>query len=286
MNAAQSVTANFSLVPTATTALTPTSLSFTAVSGATSAMQAVSLSNTGSAPLSISSIVLTGTGATSFNQTNTCGSTLAAGASCSISLTFTPLSAGSFAAQLSVTDSAAGSPQTVALSGTGTAAPSFTLVPATGSQAVQPGGSASYSISVNPVNGAFSGIVALAASGLPAGAKVTFNPATVGPGSTGATSLLTIQTAVATTASAARAGWLLATPVLSFVGLLFVPNKRRRRWITLGLLLFASLGALTALSGCGGGFALPVASSQTYTITITGTSGAAVQTTTVQLTVQ
>jgi hypothetical protein len=67
--------------------------------------------------------------------------------------------------------------------------------------------------------------------------------------------------------------------------LFFIPGKRRRRWVTLGLLLLASLGTLTALSGCGGGFRF-TQPAQTYTLTITGTSGNDTHSTTVQLTVQ
>jgi ABC-type glycerol-3-phosphate transport system substrate-binding protein len=51
------------------------------------------------------------------------------------------------------------------------------------------------------------------------------------------------------------------------------------------MLLFASLGAVAALSGCGGGFAMG-SSPKSYTVTVTGTSGANNQTTTVQLTVE
>jgi N-acetylneuraminic acid mutarotase len=175
-------------------------------------------------------------------------------------------------------------------SGTGTntvtvtAAPNFTVASSTGTQTVQPGGAATYTINVNPVNGAYSSVVTLTASGLPTGATASFVPATVTPGSAAATSTLTIQTAAPIT-TAANSRWPLATPLLALIGLFFVPGKRRRRWITLGVLLIASLSALTALSGCGGGFAI-TKSSQTYTITVTGTSGADVQTTTVQLTVQ
>lgn len=68
-------------------------------------------------------------------------------------------------------------------------------------------------------------------------------------------------------------------------GLFLAGGKRRRRWLTLGVLFFGSFSAIGALSGCGGGFALKK-TSQTYTITVTGTSGATVQTTTVNLTVQ
>ena len=47
---------------------------------------------------------------------------VAANAACSIYITFTPASATSFSATLSVADSATGSPQIAALTGTGTAA--------------------------------------------------------------------------------------------------------------------------------------------------------------------
>jgi ABC-type glycerol-3-phosphate transport system substrate-binding protein len=55
--------------------------------------------------------------------------------------------------------------------------------------------------------------------------------------------------------------------------------------ITIAILLIASLGAFTALTACGGGFAL-TQPAQSYTITVTGTSGTDVQTTSVQLIVQ
>jgi hypothetical protein len=71
------------------------------------------------------------------------------------------------------------------------------------------------------------------------------------------------------------------------LGLLFTTRKRRQRWLALAVLLFASLGALTALSGCGGGFGyFAGTTAQTYSITVTGTSGARQQTTTIHLTVQ
>jgi hypothetical protein len=99
--------------------------------------------------------------------------------------------------------------------------------------------------------------------------------------------MLTIQTA-AQTASAKSSAWPLAAPALSLIGLFLLPGKRRRRWLTLAVLFFASLGALTALSACGGGFQLPGAASTSHSITVNGanTSGAIVSSTTVQLTVQ
>jgi hypothetical protein len=160
--------------------------------------------------------------------------------------------------------------------------PSFTVASPTSALTVQPGGTATYTVNVTPVNGSFTGVVTLSAGGLPAGATATFVPATVTPGSTGASSVLTIQTS-ALTAANSGSSWPLAAPALALIGLFFVPGKRRRRWLALGVLLIGSLGALTALSGCGGGFSLPAHS---YTVTVTGTSGADIQTTTVQLTVE
>jgi myo-inositol-hexaphosphate 3-phosphohydrolase len=271
--------------------LSPASLSFTATTGTTTAAQAATLSNTGNAALNISSIALAGTNPTNFaitTGTNSCGETLSSGATCNIYVTFTPASAASFSASLQVTDNAAGSPQSTSLSGIGTAAvvASFTIGSSTSAQTVQPGGTATYTISATAQNGAFTTPVTLAASGLPAGATATFTPASITPGSSSATSALSIQTATTTAAAAKRSlGWPLAAPALAIVSLLFVPGKRRRRWITMALLLFAFLGAIATLTGCGGGFSL-TPPAQTYTITVTGTSGAETQSTTVQLTVQ
>jgi fibronectin type 3 domain-containing protein len=86
----------------------------------TSAAQTVTLSNTGNAPLSITSLAFTGTNASDFDQSNTCGSSLAAGANCTIVVMFTPSVTGTEAASLSVSDNASGSPQSVPLSGAGT----------------------------------------------------------------------------------------------------------------------------------------------------------------------
>jgi len=274
--------------PAPVASLTPAMLTFTSVSGTTSTAQTATLSNTGNATLSISGINIGGTNTSDFAVTtgsNACGTTLAADASCSIYVTFTPVSAAGFSASLQVTDNASGSPQSTTLNGTGTPPPSFTISSNSGAQTIQPGGTATYTITVSAQNGTFSNAVLLSASGLPTGATGTFTPPSVTPGSASATSTLSIATG--TTTASARSGplWPLAAPALAVIGLCFLPGKQRRRWITLGLLLFASLGAFTALAACGGGFAL-TQPAQSYTITVTGTSGADVQTTTVQLTVQ
>ncbi len=85
-----------------------------------SSSQTITLSNNSGAALSVSSIALTGTNTGDFTENNTCSTSVASGGSCKIVVLFTPSASGSRSASLSVTDNASGSPQTVALSGTGT----------------------------------------------------------------------------------------------------------------------------------------------------------------------
>jgi hypothetical protein len=102
--------------------LSATSLSFGNQNvGTASAAQTLTLTNTGTASLTVTSIAVTGSNVGDFAQTNTCGSSVAAGANCTLTVTFTPSAAGSRAASLSISDNATGSPQVVSLSGTGTA---------------------------------------------------------------------------------------------------------------------------------------------------------------------
>jgi hypothetical protein len=101
--------------------VSPPSLSLgNQLQGTTSPAQTVTLSNTGTAALTITSISTTG----NFAETNTCGSSVAANGSCAISVTFTPQASGSLTGVLTITDNnggTTGSTQTVTLSGAGTA---------------------------------------------------------------------------------------------------------------------------------------------------------------------
>jgi hypothetical protein len=108
------------LVQGAVVKVSPTSLSFgDQTVNIASAPKNVTLSNSGNTALSIGSIALAGANVPSFSQTNNCGSTLAADGSCTIAVRFKPNSAVSKSASISIHDNAAGSPQSVALSGTG-----------------------------------------------------------------------------------------------------------------------------------------------------------------------
>jgi hypothetical protein len=107
-----SVTATYSLAT-----LTPTSMSFgTVSSGRSSTAQTATLSNTGTTPLIIGSIGFTGTNPSNYSQTNNCPSSLAAGRSCSISVTFNS-SGRAASANLTVTDNTQAGTQMVSLSG-------------------------------------------------------------------------------------------------------------------------------------------------------------------------
>ncbi len=111
--------------------LTPTALAFgSQLQGTTSAPQSATLRNSGTAPLAISSITLGGLNSSDFSSSNSCPASLAVNATCTISATFTPSAQGSRVAQVTITDDAPGSTQTLALSGTGVPpAPVATLNP-------------------------------------------------------------------------------------------------------------------------------------------------------------
>ena len=83
----------------------------------TSAAQTLTLTNTGGAVLNISSISVSG----DYSRTTTCGTTLAAGASCTISPKFAPAGLGNRTGTVAIADDAGGSPQSVALQGVGVA---------------------------------------------------------------------------------------------------------------------------------------------------------------------
>jgi hypothetical protein len=103
------------LSPAPVASLSFSSLTFPAQLVGTSRTQTVTLTNTGDASLAISSI----TASPEFSQFTTCGSAVSVDASCTISVTFTPLVSGTTPGAIDIYDNAADSPQTIVLSGTG-----------------------------------------------------------------------------------------------------------------------------------------------------------------------
>ncbi|HKW33377.1 MAG TPA: choice-of-anchor D domain-containing protein, partial [Candidatus Acidoferrum sp.] len=172
--------------------LAPTSLTFAGqLITTTSAAQNVTLTNSGTAPLTISSIAISGTNSGDFSQTNTCpasSATLAVNANCTISVTFTPSVTGSRTGSLTITDNASGSPHSVSLTGMGS---DFSLAAATGancpaggncstSASISAGSTATYDLQVTP-NSGFNGPVALTCSGAPGNSTCNVSPGSVPP---------------------------------------------------------------------------------------------------------
>ena len=149
--------------------LTSTSLKFTKqIVNTASVAGRIGLSNPGGTPLALTSLTASG----DFAESDDCGTSLAAGAVCTIKVTFTPTQAGARTGTLTVTDGAG--TQTVALSGTGN---KFGLAMAGSggsSQTVSPGQTATYAMSMSP-NG-YTGPVVLSCSGGPAGSSCAVSP--------------------------------------------------------------------------------------------------------------
>jgi len=181
--------------------LSTTSLRFgNVVVGTTSARKTVTLTNTGNASLLISSITASG----DFAETNTCGSSVAAGAKCAIKVTFTPTTAGSRTGTLTIADNASNSPQTVQLSGTGVLP--VTLSPTSLSFGAQPVGTSSAAQSVTLTNNqsATLTITSIAASG-------DFAQTNTCGGSVRAVATCTISVTFRPTAIGSRTGTLTVT---------------------------------------------------------------------------
>src|SRR5262245_23976213 len=106
--------------PVAVLSINPNVLGFAPRSvGTTSAPEPIIVSNVGAAPLTFSSIQLIGADAGAFSQTNNCGSTLAAGGSCTVTATFTPTAARDLSAKVQIESSATSVPASMTLQGQG-----------------------------------------------------------------------------------------------------------------------------------------------------------------------
>ncbi|HXR96541.1 MAG TPA: choice-of-anchor D domain-containing protein [Terriglobales bacterium] len=190
-SAATAVSQSFTVNAQATLSFSANSLNFGSVPlGSTSGAQSIIATNSSLIPVTISSIAATG----DYSFRGAC-TTLAPGASCTLSTTFAPTALGTRAGTLTFTDSAAGSPQTVTLTGIG-AAPGVVVTPATlvfGSQLVA-STSTAQSITIQNTGNATLHVAGVAATGdfaaagncsvIPAGSncsiEVTFTPTQTG----------------------------------------------------------------------------------------------------------
>jgi Abnormal spindle-like microcephaly-assoc'd, ASPM-SPD-2-Hydin len=274
----------------------PSSLSFASQPvGTTSSAQTITLTNGGTLAVEIAHIQVSGP----FDESNTCGTSVAAGGSCTISVTFSPTTAGAASGSITFTDSAANSPQSVTLTGTGTGVnPSLGLGVASGassSASVKAGNSATYMLSIGGAG--ISGTASLSCTGAPTGATCSV-PSTVSVTGASASSFSVSVTTTANSQEWLRPFRLTPWPwALAILGCLVlfevvVAERHRRprlRWVPLLAIV---------LCACGGGGSTapstnpnpPTSPSGTkagnYTLTVKATVGSTTQTQNLTLTVQ
>jgi hypothetical protein len=266
--------------------LTPTGLSFPAtVVGQTATAITATLSNQGGVPLTVSGIAVSGDFALAASGSN-CGASVAAGGACTLSIAFTPTAPGARAGAVTIMDNAAGSPQTIALSGTGVG---FTLS-ANGptSMTVSSGSAAVYALSLNSPAGV-PGMAAIACSGTLVNATCSVSPSTANLGANTAVTV-TVATGVLTNAGRSGTGPEVRWGVVALPMLMFFGSLRRRR----GLLSLLVFGGLLLAAGCGSGRLIPQSAGEnlnqtpsgTYPFTVTASSAGVQQTVNLTLVVQ
>jgi hypothetical protein len=288
--------------PTPAVALNPAgafNLSGTTTQGTTAAPQNLTVSNTGTGPLHVTAIGVSGLNAGDFSVagSNCLGTALAAGTSCSVPVTFAPQASGIRTTTLTITDDAANSPQTVTINGTSVIA--VTIVAAAGatlSASVSAGQTAQFNLQATPAAG-FSGTLAFACSGMPMGTTCSAPNVTV---TNGAAVNFTVTVATSGTAMVAptarrtirlrpvdyaAAAMLLLMLLLMLLPFWFYWRKRAWREVSASAIDWKRVAALACLAlmvnGCGGGSGSSVqppppppppaviTPSGTYTLTIT-----------------
>ncbi len=256
--------------------LAPTTLAFGNQSvGAASATHSVTLTNTGTANLSITAVSITGANSADFAPTNNCGATIAPSAQCTVNVTFTPSLTAAESATLQFTDNAAGSPQSVALSGTGTVlvAAGYSVVATPAALTIVQGQSASTTLTVTPVGGMI-GTLAFSCTGLPANANCVFFPTlVVMAGDDAAASVMLTVNTTGTSGVLAQAqppvsrkppggsmffGAFFAATALCILpaGLVLfaIPertSKKRRHYVQFALLLLIGISIAVGTTACG-----------------------------------
>ena len=272
--------------------LAPTSLAFgNQQLNMTSTAQIVTLTNTGTGPLTINTIAASGDFAETSTGATACPispATLAAGANCKISVTFTPTALGARAGTLTITDNAAGNPHTVPLTGTGTNTPDFTITATAPSPSpVKAGSPATFTVTVTPIGG-FNSAVTIACVE-PAGLNLSTCTPTTSPITPNGAAVSTLVT-VTTTAPSLMVPppsmptrplriWQIVPLLLALILLFLLPTAKRLR---LRLGMAAATLALLALAGCTGPGTpkKPGTTPGTYSLTVTGTAGATMHTVT------
>jgi Abnormal spindle-like microcephaly-assoc'd, ASPM-SPD-2-Hydin len=285
-------------IPTPSVTLNPAgtfNLTGTTTQGTTAVPQNLTVSNSGTGPLHVTAIGVSGLDAGDFSVTgsNCLGTAVAAGSSCSIPVAFTPLATGIRSTTLTITDDAANSPQLVTINGTAVTA--VTIVAAAGatlSASVSAGQTAQFTLQAVPGPG-FSGSLAFACLGAPTGANCSAQNVTVTNGAPVNFTVTVTTSGSAAVMPLAPRGILLkpqpyliaAMLLLLFLAFWFGLRTDERREVSPGGVAWKWALALACLAlvinGCGGGGSANTVQQQqppppsvitpsgTYTLTVT-----------------
>jgi hypothetical protein len=171
--------------------------------------------------------------------------------------------------------------------------PDYSVNIPNGSATIPAGQTATYNISVTP-QGGFAGTIGFACSGLPAASSCAFNPATLTPNGSAASTTLTISTTARSVASARplNGTTLAALASFGFLGIVFLggASRRKRSVRAICSLLMLAMTVL-AIASCGGGSPPPPppitgTPAGTFSVTVSATSGATTHTSVITLVVQ
>jgi len=273
------------------------------VVGTTSTAQTITVTNSGTAPLHVSGVSLTGTNANDFAQTNACTSAIQPTASCNVGVTFKPGAAGSRNASIVISGDGTGGPETVSAVGTGV---TFALVASTSSQTVKSGQTATYSLQLTTTGGGPSDEIqaTVTCSGAPAGMTCAAAPSTVSATSANPGTFMVSVGAAGNAATPTRGlvtplgrsktgqldtrivgemllAMLIVMVILKMRGHWGLTNSRSARVAICLLLIFAPVGSAIWMAGCSGGSSVP--KTGTYSLTVTATVDGSAQTTTLTL---
>ncbi|HTF65967.1 MAG TPA: choice-of-anchor D domain-containing protein, partial [Edaphobacter sp.] len=268
-------------------------LDFGSVALGSNVTQPIDIANTGQQALSITAISVTGTNAADFIAAPGQCPTVAAGTSCSLQISFHPSADVSESAQLSISDGAPGSPQSVSLTGKGVAPVAWAAPSSSTTATTTSGSTASYALSLAS-GSSFSGKVTITCTGAPQYATCTPNPSALEL-TTGQTASITVAVATgnASTASAGALAPLHGTTIVYVISLplLGLWSRRSRKSIALAIGILVGCVVL----GCGGSSSTttpPVTAAAqkttpgTYTLQVTATAASFTQTQNLTLVVQ
>jgi hypothetical protein len=246
--------------------------------------QIVTLTNAGTATLAITNVAVSPSDFGMVSTQTTCGNSLAAGSSCSIGVFFDPTAVGTRTGTLSVTDNAAGSPQTATLTGMGQ---DFAVAPSGSATAtVAPGQTANYTVAIAP-GGGFDQTVVLSCSGAPPQSACSLSSSSVAlHGSTPASVTVGVRTAGTMASLAHPAG---ATPdsgrlalwltLSGWSGVMLgscARSRKRHSRLLYGVAFLCLISLEIIFSSCGGGTSSTANSASatppgSYDLTVTGT---------------